>query len=135
MRKVFIDTNVLVDLLLERDPWADDAAIIFSMADRKEIELLCCSLSFSTAVYLMQRMKYSRKEIVTKLAIVKSLCTVTTVDGFVLDRVLQSDFPDLEDAMQHYSALAAGAEVIVTRNVKDYAAAALPVMTPGEFLA
>lgn len=135
MRKVFIDTNVLVDLLLERDPWADDAAIIFSMADRKEIELLCCSLSFSTAVYLMQRMKYSRKEIVTKLAIVKSLCTVTTVDGFVLDRVLQSDFPDLEDAMQHYSALAAGAEVIVTRNVKDYAAAGLPVMTPGEFLA
>lgn len=135
MRKVFIDTNVLVDLLLERDPWADDAAIIFSMADRKEIELLCCSLSFSTAIYLMQRMKYSRKEIVTKLAIVKSLCTVTTVDGFVLDRVLQSDFPDLEDAMQHYSALAAGAEVIVTRNVKDYAAAGLPVMTPGEFLA
>lgn len=135
MRKVFIDTNVLVDLLLERDPWADDAAVIFSMADRKEIELLCCSLSFSTAVYLMQRMKYSRKEIVTKLAIVKSLCTVTTVDGFVLDRVLQSDFPDLEDAMQHYSALAAGAEVIVTRNVKDYAAAGLPVMTPGEFLA
>lgn len=135
MRKVFIDTNVLVDLLLERDPWANDAAVIFSMADRKEIELLCCSLSFSTAVYLMQRMKYSRKEIVTKLAIVKSLCTVTTVDGFVLDRVLQSDFPDLEDAMQHYSALAAGAEVIVTRNVKDYAAAALPVMTPGEFLA
>lgn len=135
MRKVFIDTNVLVDLLLERDPWAGDAAIIFSMADRKEIELLCCSLSFSTAVYLMQRMKYSRKEIVTKLAIVKSLCTVTTVDGFVLDRVLQSDFPDLEDAMQHYSALAAGAEVIVTRNVKDYAAAGLPVMTPGEFLA
>lgn len=135
MRKVFIDTNVLVDLLLERDPWANDAAVIFSMADRKEIELLCCSLSFSTAVYLMQRMKYSRKEIVTKLAIVKSLCTVTTVDGFVLDRVLQSDFPDLEDAMQHYSALAAGAEVIVTRNVKDYAAAGLPVMTPGEFLA
>ena len=83
----------------------------------------------------MQRMKYSRKEIVTKLAIVKSLCTVTTVDGFVLDRVLQSDFPDLEDAMQHYSALAAGAEVIVTRNAKDYAAAGIQVMTPGEFLA
>ena len=135
MRKVFIDTNVLIDLLLERNPWADDAAVIFSMADRKEIELLCCSLSFSTAIYLMQRMKYSRKEIVNKLAIVKSLCTVTTVDGFVLDRVLQSDFPDLEDAMQHYSALASGAEVIVTRNVKDYAAAGIPVMSPGEFLA
>lgn len=135
MRKVFIDTNVLVDLLLERDPWVNDAAAIFSMADRKEIELLCCSLSFSTAIYLMQRMKYSRKEIVTKLAIVKSLCTVTTVDGFVLDRVFQSDFPDLEDAMQHYSALAGGAEVIVTRNVKDYTTTGIPVMTSSEFLA
>ena len=65
MRRVFIDTNVMLDLLLERDPWAADAARLFSMADRKEIELLCCSLSFSTAIYLMQRLKYSRKVLKT----------------------------------------------------------------------
>lgn len=135
MRKVFIDTNVMLDLLLEREEWVDDAARLFSKADRKEIELLCCPLSFSTAIYLMQRLKFSRKEIVRKLTIVKSLCTLTTVDGSVLDRVLQSDFVDLEDAIQHYSALESSAEVIVTRNKKDYAQAKVSVMTPAEFLA
>ena len=134
MKRVFIDTNILLDLLLERQPWVQQASVLFSMADRKELDLLCCSLSFSTAVYLMHRLKYSRKEIITKLTIVKSLCTVTTVDSSVIDRVLQSDFSDLEDGMQYYSALAANAEMIVTRNEKDYALSNIPVLSPTEFL-
>ncbi len=134
MRRVFIDTNILLDLLLERLPWVNQASVLFSMADRKELDLLCCSLSFSTAIYLMNRLKYTRKEIITKLTIVKSLCTVTTVDSSVIDRVLQSDFSDLEDGMQYYSALAANAEVIVTRNEKDYILSNIPVLSPTEFL-
>lgn len=134
MRKIFIDTNVLLDLLLEREPWAKNAALLFSMADRKEVELLCCSLSFSTAVYLMQRFKYTRKEIVSKLSIVKSICTITTVNEAVIDRMLQSDFSDFEDAIQYYSALSFGAEVIITRNHKDFADSRIPVMTPQEFI-
>lgn len=134
MKRVFIDTNILLDLLLERQPWVHQASVLFSMADRKELDLLCCSLSFSTAVYLMHRLKYSRKEIITKLTIAKSLCTVTTVDSSVIDRVLQSDFSDLEDGMQYYSALAANAEMIDTRNEKDYALSNIPVLSPTEFL-
>lgn len=134
MKKVFVDTNVLLDLLLERDPWANDAAILFSMADRKEIELLCCSLSFSTAVYLMQRFKYTRKEIVKKLAIVKSICTITTVNEAVIDRMLQSEFEDLEDAIQYYSALAFGADFIITRNQKDFEPSNIPVFTPQDYI-
>lgn len=134
MKKVFIDTNVLLDLLLERDPWSHDAAKIFSMADRKEIELLCCSLSFSTAVYLMQHFKYTRKEIVTKLSVVKSICTVTTVNEAVIDRMLQSEFADLEDAIQYYSALEFGAETIITRNIKDYSVSQIPIITPQNFI-
>ena len=134
MKKVFIDTNVLLDLLLEREAWVQDAALLFSMADRREVELLCCSLSFSTAVYLMQRFKYTRKEIVKKLSIVKSICTITTVNDAVIDRMLQSDLADLEDAIQYYSALAFGADVIVTRNVEDFASARIPVITPQRFI-
>ena len=134
MNRIFIDTNILLDLLVERAPWAKDAAILFSMADRKEIELLCCSLSFSTAVYLMQRFKYTRKEIVSKLTIVKSICTVTTVSDSVIDRMLQSDFADLENAIQYYSALAFGAETIITRNPKDFATSSIPITTPKEFI-
>ena len=134
MRKIFIDTNVLLDLLLEREPWAKDAAVLFSMADRNEVEMLCCSLSFSTAVYLMQRFKYTRGEIVAKLSVVKSLCTITTVNEVVLDRMLQSEFGDLEDAMQYYSALSFGAEAIITRNVSDYSTSRIPVLTPQDFV-
>ena len=134
MKKIFLDTNVILDLLLERDPWDHNAALLFSMADRKDVEIQCCSLSFSTAIYLMQKLKYSRKEIVYKLTIMKSLCIVTTIDGLIIDRVLQSDFDDLEDALQHYSALANGANVIITRNKKDFSEASIPVMTPTEFL-
>jgi len=133
MKKVFVDTNVLLDILMERTPWANDAAVLFSMADRKEIELLCCSLSFSTAIYLMQRFKYTRKEIVSKLSIIKSICAVTTVNEAVIDRMLQSDFNDLEDAIQYYSALAFGAEAIVTRNIKDFTASKIPVVSPHDF--
>lgn len=82
----------------------------------------------------MGRLKYERKEIITKLTLVKSLCQVTTVDDSVIDRALQSDFTDLEDAMQYYSALAANAELIVTRNQKDYALSNIPVLSPSEFL-
>lgn len=134
MKKVFVDTNVLLDLLLEREPWAQDAALLFSMADRKEVELLCRSLSFSTSIYLMQRFKYTRKEIVSKLSIVKSICAITTVNEAVIDRMLQSDFADLEGAIQYYSALAFGAETIVTRNTADFAAARIPVLTPQEYI-
>jgi predicted nucleic acid-binding protein len=134
MRKVFIDTNVLLDLLLEREPWAKDAAVLFSMADRKEVEILCCSLSFSTAIYLMQRFKYTRSEIVAKLSVVKSICTITTVNEAVIDRMLQSEFGDLEDAIQYYSALSFGAEAIITRNVADYSPSRIPVFTPKDFV-
>ncbi len=82
----------------------------------------------------MGRLKYERKEIITKLTLAKSLCQVTTVDDSVIDRALQSDFTDLEDAMQYYSALAANAELIVTRNQKDYALSNIPVLSPSEFL-
>ncbi len=82
----------------------------------------------------MQRLKYSRHEIVTKLSVVKSLCTITPIDDAILDRMLHCDFKDLEDAIQYYSALAAGAEIIITRNTKDFSTADIPVLTPSEFL-
>jgi len=63
------------------------------------------------------------------------LCTTTTVDKEIVHKALESDYKDLEDALQYYSAMAADAEVIVTRNVKDFVKYEIPVITPTEFLA
>lgn len=63
------------------------------------------------------------------------MCTTTTVDKEIVHKALESDYKDLEDALQYYSAMAADAEVIVTRNVKDFVKYEIPVITPTEFLA
>ena len=134
MRRVFIDTNVLLDLLLERTPWIEQSEILFSLADRKQISLLCCSLSFSTAIYIMQRKGYKREDIIWRLGVAKSLCQVTALDGQVIDDMLKSNFMDLEDAMQYFSARSFSADVIVTRNKSDFTKAEIPVLTPIEYL-
>lgn len=133
MRKAFIDTNVLIDFLGERDPFYDAAARIVSRADRKEIELMVSSLSYATASYIL--MRYNPQDLVMeKLKKFTPLCTVTNVGAEEVNLSLYSAFSDFEDALQYYSAWKAGATVIITRNKKDFRSSSLPVYTPDEFL-
>ena len=133
MRKAFIDTNVLIDFLGERDPFYDAAARIVSRADRKEIELMVSSLSYATASYIL--MRYNPQDLVMeKLKKFTPLCTVTNVGAEEVNLSLYSAFSDFEDALQYHSAWKAGATVIITRNKKDFRSSSLPVYTPDEFL-
>ena len=133
MSKIFIDTNILIDFLGEREPFYDAAALIVSRADRKEIELQVSSLSYATASYIL--MRYNSKEIILeKMRKFNTLCSITNVDAAVVNGALQSSFSDFEDALQYYSAVNAGAKMIVTRNKKDYQLSALPILTPDEYL-
>ena len=133
MNKVFIDTNILIDFLGEREPFYEAAARIVSRADRKEIELLVSSLSYATASYIL--MRYNPKAIILeKMRKFNTLCRITNVDAAVVNEALQSSFSDFEDALQYYSAVDAGATMIITRNKKDYQLSALPIFTPDEYL-
>lgn len=135
MTKVFIDTNIAIDLLCERYPWFDDASELFSMADRGEIELYCSSLSLATASYIMETRKMRRNEIIENLSLFCQLCTPTRVDAEVVQQALQSQFIDFEDSLQYFSALTENADIIITRNGNDFAMSKLPVMTTAEYLA
>lgn len=133
MRKVFIDTNVLIDFLGEREPFYAAAARIVSQADRGEIELMVSSLSYATASYIL--MRYNPRELVMgKMKKFTPLCTVTNVGAEEVTQSLHSVFSDFEDALQYHSALKAGATVIITRNKKDFRPSLLPVYTPEEYL-
>lgn len=133
MNKVFIDTNILIDFLGERDPFYEAAARIASRADRTEIELLVSSLSYATASYIL--MRYNPKEmILEKMRKFNTLCTITNMGADVVNEALYSSFPDFEDALQYYSAKNAGTEIIVTRNPKDYLLSSIPILTPDEYL-
>ncbi|MBI1222749.1 MAG: PIN domain-containing protein [Bacteroidetes bacterium] len=133
-KRIFWDTNVLVDLLAERDPFYVDAALIASMCDRGEIEISVSSLSFSNVAYVMRRLE--RDEILRKkLSMFASLVKIIHTNDIILNRALSGGFADLEDAIQYYSALEAGASILLTRNPADFKAAKISVLSPSAFLA
>lgn len=133
MTRLFLDTNIVVDLLEGREPFCYDAAQLFTMAHEKKVELLVSPMTFSTASFLLR--KHGSEGVRNLLSNLRQLVRVTTSDERTVDDSIASRFKDFEDAMQYYSALNAKAEIIITRNGKDFTASKLPVMTATEYLA
>lgn len=133
MKNLFLDTNIAIDLLSKREPFYDAAAILFTLGDRKQVKLYISSLSFSTIYYLLRRQVGAVKAM-SVLQRFRMLVHILPVKDTTVDKALNSDFTDFEDAIQYYSAIENGVKVIITRNVKDYKASTVPVITPDEFL-
>ncbi len=131
---LFLDTNVLIDLIDKREPFYNDIAIIASLADNKELKLASSSLSFVNAVYVISR-NIEEKLVLDALKKFRIICDVSNIDEIVIDKSLISNFNDFEDAVQYFSALHHKSEIILTRNKKDFKNAEIPTMTPSEFLA
>ncbi|MFO7754623.1 MAG: PIN domain-containing protein [Bacteroidales bacterium] len=133
MKKLLVDTNIIIDLLAKREEFYKPAAQLFSLADQKKVELYLCSLSFATAHYILSRQIAESKvrEILRKL---KVLVNVISLDSKVLDLALNSDFKDFEDAIQYYAAIESRIDIIITRNLKDFRKSDIPAMTGQEFL-
>lgn len=134
MKKLFIDTNIVLDLLGQRAPFYQDAAKIFSLADRKEVKLYVSSLSFANANYILSKLK-SKEEARAILTRFKVLVEVLALDDKILELSLNDDaYSDFEDGLQYYSALENESDVIITRNLRDFKTSAIPAMTAGQYL-
>ena len=134
MMRIFVDTNIVIDLLCEREPWFEDAAEVFRMGIMGEAEVFCSSLTLATASYLMGRRKMDAADIFESIRRFCEFCTPTAVDTKVVQMALDSAFLDFEDALQCYSAQEAQMDCIVTRNKKDFERADIPVYDLSEFL-
>ena len=133
MNKAFIDTDVILDFMIAREPFALDAARIFSLSENKEILVCTTGLVFSNAYYVLRKLG-THKKVIEKLT---QLARIIEIIGLPKDSVMQalgSDFNDFENALQHYAALAEGAKVIITRNTRDYKNSQLAVLTPDQYL-
>ena len=113
MKRVFVDANIVIDLLCERYPWFPKVLRIFSMGDLGQIELFCSSLSLGTASYIMETRKLSTQDIFDGIALLCKMCTPTTVNKSVVKNALVSGFTDFEDALQYCSAQTIDADCIV----------------------
>lgn len=131
MKKVFLDTNIVADLFLKREPFCENSLKLFALGFHKRITLYVSSLSYATLAYLCRKMK--KEERILLFEKLRNLTETTAVDKQIVDKALVSDFDDLEDAMQYYSAVSAKVDIVLTRNKKDFVEANVPVMTPGEF--
>lgn len=135
MISVFLDTNVMVDFLVHREGFYENAAIIVSLAKYRKIRLFAAAMSFATASYLMER-HYGNDIAAIKLVISNFIrfCHITVVDKNSVEYSLSSPFNDFEDGMQCQCALAVNANYIVTRNVKDFTNSPIRAIKPSDFL-
>jgi len=133
MNKVFIDTDIALDLLSERMPHYFPAAQLFTLADQGKLSIYVSSLSFSNLHYLLSRL-YSQAESRRILSTFKILVKVLAVDDKIIDLSLNSVFKDFEDAIQYYTATENQVGILLTRNLKDYKAAQITVMTAEDYL-
>jgi len=133
MNGVFVDTDIVLDLLGNRKPFYRHAAELFTIADRSEITIFVSSLSFSNLNYILSK-QYSSNQARKILMKFKTLVTVLSVSDKVVELALLSDFKDFEDALQYYTALENGVTLMLTRNLKDYKTAGIPIMTAEQYL-
>ena len=133
MKHYLVDTNVIIDMLLDREN-ADAACAVFDGAERGEFCLHICALSFTTMFYSLRKI-LSREDRINALTQLKEALEVAAVDANVIDMALKSGWKDFEDAVQNFSAVAdPQITAIMTRNIKDFKDSTLEVVDSVEFL-
>lgn len=131
--RLFLDTNVMLDFLGERDPFYVSAAKIATLADKRSLQIIVSALSYATISYFLTKYEglEKTKDKLRKFKVISEICEL---DEVIIEKGLNSDFSDLEDSMQYFSALRSECDIIITRNGKDFKKSEIPVMSPDEFL-
>jgi len=133
MDTLFLDTNVVIDLLGEREEFYDPIAKIVSLADKGKIKLTVSALTYSTVFYVLSC--FESKEIVKeKIRKFKTIAKTADLTNNIIDKALSSKFGDFKDALQYFCALKTGSSIIITRNEKDFKLSEIPVFNPDAYL-
>jgi predicted nucleic acid-binding protein len=134
MTDLFIDTDVIIDFLIDRKPFSREAAIIFTLIEQKKLKGHVSSLTFSNLYYVLRKFN-THKKVISNLDSLSKLINILKVDDQIIRKAIDSVFLDFEDGIQYFCAIESkNIDVIITRNIKDYKNSDLPVMTPGDFL-
>lgn len=132
-KRVFIDTNVILDFLGERKPFYDPIAKIATLAEKEKLTMVVSPISFATVNYFLAKFENAEiaKEKLRKFKIISEVCSL---DEQSIEKGLNTSIKDFEDALQYFSATESECEIIITRNGKNFKQSLLPTMTAEEFL-
>ncbi len=131
--RILFDTNVVLDLLLDRVPFSKSAEYLFTKVEERKIEGILCATTITTIYYLLSK-SLSKKELNHTLFSLFKLFEIATVDRKVLITALEADDTDYEDSVIYKSAFFSGVDIIITRDTKGFKKSNIPVYTPDEMI-
>lgn len=134
MKHLFFDTNVVIDLLANREPFSESSAKLLDLAEKGKISIYLSALSYSNIYYIVRKL-CSHKEMLSILRDLESMTSTLDVTGQIISNALNASLKDFEDSIQFYAALSnKKIEAIVTRNPRDFKNNDISVFTPEEAL-
>lgn len=131
--RLFLDTNIVLDLLQNRKPWVNDTLVLFQLAKDKELELIISDLTFVDVVYIAGK-DFDKNKLNATLIGLKKLVTVVSIGDACIEQALNGDFVDFEDAVQYFAAKREQVDYILSRDEKGFNMSDIPVMNVTEFL-
>ena len=131
--RLFVGTNLMMDLLGERVPHYDSIAKVATLADKRKVKMVVSAFSYPIVYYLLSKFE-SSENVKEKLRKFRIISEVSDLDEITIEKGLESDFRDFEDALQYHCALKADCNILLTRNGKNFKNASMPVMSAEEFL-
>jgi predicted nucleic acid-binding protein len=133
MIELFVDSDIILDLLAQREPHYIHAARLFTLIDQNEVIAYTSPLIFANLHYLLKK-QTSNLLALKSLRKLKTLINILSINEKVIELSLNSDFNDFEDAIQYFTAVNNGITLIITRNKTDYKRSKIDVLTAEEFL-
>ena len=131
--KLFLDTNVVIDVIAAREPFVTDSRAIFNLCETGKAEGSVSALTLCTVSYVLRKF-VTPGTMRTKLREFRNVLTPIDLSVSLLDKAISSSISDFEDAIQFYTAVYSETDYIITRNVKHFPQDNIPVLTPTEFL-
>lgn len=133
--KLFIDTNVILDLLLDRPALGGYAKSFFLNVTQSKKELLTSISCIQTTIYVLEKRKHSREEIAKSIIYLNQLVKLADTNSEDITIAVESEINDLEDAILYYTAISNGCDIFVTQNLKDFpdSNSVIKILSPQEY--
>ena|ERR1051326_8108247 len=133
--KVFLDSNIVIDFLLDRSPFSESATRLFDLCVENKIQLFISAGSFDTLYYILRKNAIRHPDCIFLLKKLHKMVGTVEVDHRVVANSLESEMGDLEDAIQYFCARKVkGIRAIVSRNFKGFNRGSIPIVTAEEYL-
>ena len=132
--KIFIDSDIILDVLLEREEFFESSANILNLSELDEIKLFTSVIAITNIAYILRKELKNNKKVNEYINIILGITKALPVTEEIIINSMETDFNDFEDSIQYITAKTNGIKILLSRNKKDYKKSEIQILTPLEFL-